>query len=88
MSYLDNLGKEMVNFLPPEVTKVYVKVEFIVDADGVPTNFKVLSGGVDDDFTDEIINRLEKMPEWKPAILSGKPVAKKMVQTITVAAEQ
>jgi hypothetical protein len=62
-----------------------VKVEFIVDADGIPTNFKVLSGGIDEDFTDELINRMEKMPEWKPAVLSDKPVAKKMVQTITVA---
>lgn len=85
MKYLDNLGRDMVDFLPSEINKVYVKVEFIVDADGVPTNFKILSGGVDEDFTDEMIGRLEKMPLWKPAILSDKPVAKKMVQTITVA---
>jgi hypothetical protein len=27
---------------------------------------------------------MEKMPNWKPAMLNDKPVAKKMVQTITV----
>lgn len=86
MKYLDKLGKEMVEFLPQEMTKAYVQVEFIVDTDGVPTNFKVLRGMSDDDFNDELINRLEKMPEWKPAILHDKPVPKKMVQTITVSA--
>jgi outer membrane biosynthesis protein TonB len=68
------------------MTKAYVQVEFIVDKDGIPTNFKVLRGMNDDDFNDELINRLETMPEWKPAILHDKPVPKKMVQTITVAA--
>ncbi len=85
MKYLDKLGKEMVEFLPEEMTKAYVQVEFIVDKDGIPTNFKVLRGMSDDDFNDELINRLEKMPEWKPAILHDKPVPKKMVQTVTVA---
>jgi outer membrane biosynthesis protein TonB len=75
----------MFEFLPGEMTKAYVQVEFIVDKDGTPTNFKVLRGMSDDDFNDELINRLEKMPEWKPAILHDKPVPKKMVQTVTVA---
>jgi len=85
MKYLDKLGKDMVEFLPGDITKAYVQVEFIVDKDGTPTNFKVLRGMSDDDFNDELINRLEKMPEWKPAILHDKPVPKKMVQTVTVA---
>ena len=38
----------------------------------------------DIDFIDELINRMERMPEWQPAILHDKPVAKKMVQTVTV----
>ncbi len=84
MKYLDKLGKDMVSFLPEDVTKAYVQVEFIVDTDGTPTNFKVLRGMSDDDFNDELINRLEKMPEWKPAILHDKPVPKKMIQTVTV----
>ena len=85
MKYLDKLGKEMVEFLPEDITKAYVQVEFIVDKDGTPTNFKILRGMSDDDFNDELINRMEKMPEWKPAILHDKPVPKKMIQTVTVA---
>jgi murein L,D-transpeptidase YafK len=84
MAYLDKLGKEMVGLLPEGTTKAYVQVEFIVDTDGTPTNFKVLRGMNDDDFNDELINRLEKMPEWKPAVLHDKPVPKKMIQTVTV----
>jgi murein L,D-transpeptidase YafK len=85
MKYLDKLGNDMVQFLPEDITKAYVQVEFIVDKDGTPTNFKVIRGMSDDDFNDELINQLEKMPEWKPAMLHDKPVPKKMVQTITVA---
>jgi murein L,D-transpeptidase YafK len=84
MKYLDQLGKEMAEFLPADMKKAYVKVEFIVDKDGVPVNFKVLRGINDDDFDDELIKRMEKMPIWQPAILNDKPVAKKMIQTVTV----
>ena len=87
IKYLDKLGKEMVALLPGNIKKAYVQVEFIVDKDGIPTNFKVLRGMNDDDFNDELIARLEKMPGWKPAILHDKPVAKKMVQTVTVGIE-
>ena len=85
MKWLDKLGKDMAEHLPEDLTKAYVQVEFIVDKDGTPTNFKVLRGMSDDDFNDELIIRLEKMPGWKPAVLHNKPVPKKMIQTITVA---
>jgi murein L,D-transpeptidase YafK len=84
MKYLEQLGKEMFEFLPLGIKKAYVQVEFIVDKDGVPTNFKMLRGVKDEDFDDELISRMEKMPEWKPALLSDKPVPMKMVQTITI----
>jgi len=84
MKFLDKTGKDMIEFLPVNIKKVYVQVEFIVDADGTPTNFKILRGIDNDDFRDELITRLEKMPLWKPAILRDKPVPKKMVQTIAV----
>jgi hypothetical protein len=74
----------MVALLPSGTNKAYVQVEFIIDTDGVPVNFKVLRGINDIDFIDELINRMEKMPEWQPALLNDKPVAKKMVQTVTV----
>lgn len=84
MQYLDKLGREMVELLPKGINKAYVQMEFIVDKDGVPVNFKVLRGISDADFVDELINRMEKMPNWQPAMLNDKPVAKKMVQTVTV----
>ncbi|MBS1622022.1 MAG: L,D-transpeptidase family protein [Bacteroidetes bacterium] len=84
MKYLDNLGKEMVPFLPKGLSKAYVLVEFIIDSDGVPVNFKVVRGMNDEDFNDELISRMEKMPDWQPAVLDKKPVPKKMAQTVTV----
>ncbi len=84
MKYLDKTGKDMLEYLPVNIKKAYVQFEFIVDKDGVPTNFKIIRGIEDEDFTNELFTRLEKMPEWKPAVLHDKPVAKKMVQTVTV----
>lgn len=84
MKYLSNLGDDMEDYLPKGVKKAYVQVEFIVDKDGVPVNFKVLKGTSDEELIDELITRLEKMPNWKPALLHDKPVAKKMIQTITI----
>lgn len=84
MKYLDKLGKELATFLPEGVTKSYIQVEFIVDKDGVPVNFKILKGTTDEDLMDELITRMEKMGHWQPALLNDKPVAKKMIQTVTV----
>jgi murein L,D-transpeptidase YafK len=85
MKYLENLGKEMVAYLPIGVKKAHVQVEFVVDKDGVPVNFKVLKGVKNgEDFEDELLTRLENMGTWKPALLNDKPVAKKMVQGITI----
>jgi murein L,D-transpeptidase YafK len=84
MKYLQELGRDMVEYLPKGVRKAYVQVEFIIDKDGVPVNFKLLRGPGDDDFMNELINKMEKMPVWQPAILNDKPVAKKMVQTVTI----
>lgn len=85
LKYLDKTGKEMKELLPRDVRKAFVQVEFIVDKDGVPVNFKVLKGGVNEYFDDELITKLETtMSSWQPAILNDKPVPKKMVQTITI----
>lgn len=85
IKYLDQLGKEMTAYLPKGINRAFVQVEFVVDKDGVPVNFKVLKGFKEaDDFNDELITRLEKMGTWQPATLNEKPVAKKMIQTITI----
>jgi hypothetical protein len=31
---------------------------------------------------------MEKMPTWQPALLNDKPVAKKMIQTITIEVQE
>jgi murein L,D-transpeptidase YafK len=85
LKYLDKLGKEMKEYLPKGTRKAFVQLEFIIDKDGVPVNFKVLRGGVNEDFNDELISKLEAtMATWEPAILNDKPVPKKMVQTVTI----
>ena len=85
MKYLETLGNDMVVFLPKGIRKTYVQVEFIIDKDGIPVNFKILRSIKDgDEFNDELISRMENMGVWKPALLHDKPVAKKMVQTVTI----
>lgn len=89
MKYLEKLGHELTAFLPKGVSKAYLQVEFIVDRDGVSVNFKVLKGVKDgEDLNDELITRMENMGTWIPALLNDKPVAKKMVQTLTIAAKE
>jgi murein L,D-transpeptidase YafK len=81
--YLDKMGKALVPSLPDGKKKANVMVEFIVDTDGVPTNFKVLQG-VSEEFDDELISVLEQMPTWQPAVLNDKAVAKKMKQSFVI----
>lgn len=89
MKYLETLGKELSAQLPAGVKRVYIQMEFIIDKDGVPVNFKVLKGLKDgEDLHDELISRMENMGTWKPATLHDKPVAKKMIQTVTIEAKQ
>lgn len=85
MKFLERTGKETGKYLPKGIKKAYIQLEFIIDKDGVPVNFKILKSIKDaDELEDELIGRLENMGTWKPAILHDKPVAKKMIQTITI----
>ncbi len=83
LKYLKKMGSALVTSLPNGMAKAYVTVEFIIDTDGVPTNFKVIQG-VNAQFDDELITVLEQMPPWKPAILGDKKVAKKMKQGFAI----
>ena len=85
LKYLEKLNKEMRDKLPAGVKKAFVQMEFIIDKDGTPVNFKILRGGLNDDFNDELISKLEAtMSGWQPALVNEKPVPKKMVQTISI----
>ncbi len=83
LKYLATIGKGLVPSLPNGVKKAYVQVEFIIDTDGTPTNFKMIKG-VDEDIDDELITLLENMPTWQPAVLQDKVVAKKMRQSFAI----
>lgn len=88
LKYLETLGKQMARHLPAGTKKVYAQVEFIIDKDGTPVNFKVLKG-LNEDFNEELITAMEKtMQNWKPALVNDKPVPKKMVQTVTIESEE
>lgn len=84
--FLEEVGKEMAAYLPKGTTKLFVRVEFVVDKDGTPVNFRTLRS-VNEEFDDELLTRLENMGKWKPALLHDKPVPKKIVQTITIEAD-
>ncbi len=83
LKYLEKMGKALVSSLPDGMKKAFVQVEFIIDSDGVPTNFKIIKG-VDKEFDDELITVLEQMPVWQPALLQELPVAKKMRQSFAI----
>jgi hypothetical protein len=40
--------------------------------------------GLDADFNDDLITQLEAMPNWKPALLNDKPVAKMIRQGMVI----
>ena len=84
MKFLEKTGADMASSLPKGIKRAFVQVEFVVDKDGTPVNFKVLKGINEQGFIDELITRLEGMATWSPATLNDKPVTKKMVQTIVV----
>jgi len=50
-----------------------VIVQFIINADGTPSDFKVIKGigyGCDE----AAVEAFKKMPKWKPATIDGQPV--------------
>lgn len=83
--FLDNTGHDLANWLPSAVKKAHFQIEFIVDRDGVPVNFKVIKGLPGETvLSEKLVEALEKMENWQPALLHKIPVAKKMQQTLTI----
>ena len=81
--FLERAANEAAAFLPEGIDRINVSVEFIIDKDGNPVNFKVIQG-YDEVFDVAIINRLAKMKKWAPATLSKKPVPRKIIQNLEV----
>lgn len=67
--------------LQPGEKKV-VLINFLVDADGTVTGFKVVQSG-GSAFDNEVIRVLKKMPKWKPAFQNGHPVTVTFTQPVT-----
>lgn len=83
--FLDNTGHDLAYLLPAAIKKAHLQIEFIIDRDGVPVNFKVIKGlPGEPHLSEKLIETLEKMENWQPALLNKIPVAKKMQQTITI----
>jgi murein L,D-transpeptidase YafK len=81
--FLDELSKEMTNYLGENQSKAYVMVEFIIDKEGKPANAKVIKGG-NEDLNEKLEDKFEKMPMWTPAIRMEKNVAVRLKQSLFI----
>lgn len=50
-----------------------VIVQFVVEKDGTPTEFKVVRS-IDPALDEEALRVLKAMPKWKPGMQKGQPV--------------
>lgn len=83
--FLEETAHSLQSILPKAFAKANVSIEFIVDRDGTPVNFKVLRGLSDfPAIQKSLLEKLSLMPVWKPALLNNSPVAKKITQLITL----
>ena len=81
--FLDEVSKEMTNYLGEDQPKAYVMVEFIIDKEGRPVNAKVIKGG-NEDLNEKLEEKFEKMPVWSPAVRMDKNVAVRLKQSIFI----
>ncbi len=85
--YLKKLNRELSPYLNEDQHTAYVLVEFIIDKDGKVLNPRILKGG-NDQLNEYLLDELEKMPDWAPAIREKKTVPMKLKQTILIEADK
>ncbi len=85
--FITKLGKDEMKDLESGQTKTFVLVEYIIDKDGYPIYSRVIRGG-NDEINEKIEAAFLKMPQWTPAVISGKKVPIKLKQTIMVGVDQ
>lgn len=82
--FIASLGNELGQWMPLGKQRVFIPVEFIVDANGKVQNVKV-DNKANNEMNNHIIARFESLPAWKPAMApKEKPVPRKLTQTIIV----
>ena len=81
--FLDQVGKEMTQYLDEGQQKTYVMIEFIIDKEGKPAYAKVLKGG-NEELNDRLEEKFENMAVWVPAVRTEKNVAIRLKQTIII----
>lgn len=82
-NYLRELNRKMGAFLNEDQHTAYILVEFIVTAKGKVLNPRIIRGG-NDLLNEHLLDALELMPDWLPAVREGKTVPMKLKQTIVV----
>ncbi|MBC6489829.1 L,D-transpeptidase family protein [Flavihumibacter stibioxidans] len=81
--YLKKLNRDLAGYLSEDQHTAYVLVEFIVTQSGKIVNPRVLRGG-NDLLNEHLLDKLEVMPNWAPAIREEKRVPMKLKQTILI----
>jgi murein L,D-transpeptidase YafK len=81
--FVNNLGKEMFQYLAKGQSKSYVMVEYIIDSEGKLIYANVLTGG-NEVMNEKIEEAFRNMPTWLPAMQGGLNVPVKLKQTIMV----
>lgn len=82
-NFLNEVSREMSQYLEDNKFKTYVMVEFIIDKEGKPAYAKVIQGG-NDEMNDRLQERFENMPHWQPATRHEKNVPIKLKQSIEI----
>jgi len=81
--FLNQQSRDGVKRLEEGQTKAFVMVEYIIDQQGKPVYAKVIRGG-NDGMNEKIEDAFMNMPQWSPAVRTGKNVAIKLKQTIMI----
>jgi murein L,D-transpeptidase YafK len=81
--FLNKQSQNAIRDLDEGQTKAFIMVEYIIDQQGRPVYAKVIRGG-NEGMNEKIEDAFMNMPQWSPAVRTGKNVAIKLKQTIMI----
>jgi hypothetical protein len=83
-TFLETLGSELSPVITPGKKRMFIPVEFVVDADGKVVNV-VVDKMANNEMNNIIIQRFEGLAPWKPALgQKENPMPRKLTQTVIV----